>query len=349
MGKNGYTKKAFEKLDKAYRQALEKAAEIAKMTPLQVWKKLDQAGGDSLEVLASVTFESIENAGFKPMHAQRMAKLFREEAGSTSKPAAKEAAAEKPADPESPEGFLSTLGIGGGDNMVALLALMGGQGGMGDTLTSLIDPVIFLPTYFKVVHSKPRHPAVGLLRGAYGTKRVICFDTATGNGSVEATAQYMMELDKGFDEVAEGLYTHQDLTYKLFAVGDYPAHLEDMCPITEKPLRTGVCSDTGIKWGEVELSARQLVYIAVNMTREASVGHVDAQHRLFNIASKGFDALAARYRRSKIRFDELRARDELPTLRVEIGTRSRSSAPSASSTGADPFHRDDDRTGHQRY
>ncbi len=347
MAKNGYSKKAFAKLDKAYREALEKAAEIAKMTPLQVWKKLDQAGGDSLEVLAGVTFESIENAGFKPMHAQRMAKMFREEAGSTSKPAAKESKAEKPADPESPEGFLSSLGISGGDNMLALLALMGGQGGgMGDTLTSLIDPVIFLPTYFKVVHSKPRHPAVGLLRGAYGTKLVICFDTATGDGSVEATAQYMKELDEGFDDVAEGLYTHQDVTYKLFAIGDYPAHLVDMCPINEKPLRSGVCSDTGIKWGEVELSARQLVYIAVNMTREANAGHVDAQHRLFNIASKGFDALAARYRRSKVRFDELRARDELPTLRVEIGTRSRTSSPSRN---ADPFHRDDDQAGHQRY
>lgn len=139
---------------------------------------------------------------------------------------------------------------------------------------------------------------------------------------------------KLLNEIIDG-YEGRDIYYidgnptKTYVVGETTGEWVDQNPIyPNRPLRPdGTCDQLNRSWNGVSLKIRQLIYIASNITREASneqwcnlIMNSPLAHKLMDIAlsTNAEEQIKKLYPKSVIRFNEFEESDSLPKLRMKI-------------------------------
>lgn len=129
---------------------------------------------------------------------------------------------------------------------------------------------------------------------------------------VDATFKLLKEIRDGFPSRTE--YNLK----KVYKVGFVPDKTFDENPLYKnRPLRPdGTCDQTNRSWDGVPLEVRQLIRIAID--ENELIVDIDKSHAILDIAISDdpFGKLARRYRKSAIKFEELKKIGRLPLLKV---------------------------------
>ena len=135
---------------------------------------------------------------------------------------------------------------------------------------------------------------------------------------VTATLKLLEEVKQGYP--GRDNFKVDETIKRVYRIGELPDNYADENPIyTGRPLRPdGTCDQTNRSWMGVSLGVRQLVKLVVHSLINVSIN--DA-HTIMDMAM-GEDALNKlknRYRAAAIKFDELAATGNLPTLKIALG------------------------------
>jgi hypothetical protein len=135
---------------------------------------------------------------------------------------------------------------------------------------------------------------------------------------VETTLKLLLEIKTG-----HGGRQDIDVSGKVkrvYKIGELPDNLADENPLYHgRTLRPdGTCDQTGRSWEGVDLSVRQIIYLAVK-TNELQV-NIDAAHAIMDMAmaEDAFAKISRKYRKAAVRYDELSQTSSLPTLRIPM-------------------------------
>lgn len=148
----------------------------------------------------------------------------------------------------------------------------------------------------------------------------IAFD-ASGNVLVEASTKEVKSLRDGFDP--RDSVNVDGIPTKLYRVGERPRDLLDENPLyAGRPLRDGECDQTNRSWEGVPEVVRQLLWIAVNDTRDVDIDQLKTAHDMIDLAvrSDAEKAIRARFKKTSLRHDDLKAEGKLPTLKLPRGS-----------------------------
>jgi hypothetical protein len=252
---------------------------------------LEQLGVESLDDIGFVTVERLEAKGILPVTAAKAMNVL------TAK------------EDDSEEGVANQLGI---DQSTLLLMLAGGG-----SLVDMVDPVALISSYNP---RKQGHPVTKILKANYQTKKVIAFKHGTKTVAVKEVSEYLRELEQGFPE--REFIEVDGLPAPLYPVGMTPDNMVAENPIyIGEPLRGSneTCGRTNRSWSGVPFEVRQFVWLGVNKTQEIRVADVDKAHDIIDHAhEKDMLWWRKRYANTSIMFDQLKPRNQLPTLLVEL-------------------------------
>jgi len=161
----------------------------------------------------------------------------------------------------------------------------------------------------------PKNPIGERLKALAEGRRFLVFQES-GKIDVLASIQLFDELD---DYGERNDFSVGGVPRKVYKVGDRPGRSVDEHPLlVGVPLRSNGCSEADCNWGEVSLKIRQIYRLAVNLGelnpddyREADL-HTEATTRdeaeIFRI-----------YRKASVKWQELEGIDNLPSLKVILG------------------------------
>lgn len=147
----------------------------------------------------------------------------------------------------------------------------------------------------------------------------IAFD-ANGNVLVEASSKEVKHLRDGFDPRES--VTVDGLPVRLYRVGERPGNFLEENPLYPgRPLRDGECDQTGRSWEGVSDVIRALLFLAVTDTREVAIDQLKDAHDILDLAvrSDAEKTIRGRFRKTSLRYDELKAEGKLPTLKIARG------------------------------
>ena len=159
--------------------------------------------------------------------------------------------------------------------------------------------------------------------------------------NVNESFKILQEIQKGFGDREVVVLDGRPI--RPVRIGDKKKEMVDENPIyAGRPLRPdGTCDQLNRSWDGVPLAVRQIIYLAVNDTREVAVTHAvahDILDKALSVTCGGDDngktlekVFRQRYAKASIRLDELTEEGKVPTLKIAIG---------ATATGKrnDPFH-----------
>lgn len=272
--------------------------------------------------MSLVTEADLVGAGVKVIVARKIVQTFRPEAPAVVLPPTTSDTATKPEDDKS---VANMLGVDMGTMMLLLAG--GGSGGAVGGLVDLVDPITLLSTYNP---RKPGHPIARILKAAYGDRRVIAFKPGTATVAVAETAQYLRDLEAGYDELE--YLTVDSVPVDLYKVGVIPNDLVPENPLqVDEPLRGFEEKDsyTNMSWKGISQEKRQFARLAIlpDPTKKKSEPEVilvskdDHQDFIERVAKYSMAELKSRYPRTAILFDKLDGLSKLPPLKVELGAR----------------------------
>jgi hypothetical protein len=137
-----------------------------------------------------------------------------------------------------------------------------------------------------------------------------------GSFNREISKQLVQEIVDGYPARFE--ITINGLPLQTYHVGNRPDRIADENPaVPGQLLRPNGVSDVGCNWGEIDLSIRQLVYLAVKETGETGK---DSEMDIFDrIENKDFAQVAQRYRKASVKFQERKKLGTLPMLKLRLG------------------------------
>jgi hypothetical protein len=136
---------------------------------------------------------------------------------------------------------------------------------------------------------------------------------------VPASLKLLQEIQKGFGQ--REVYVGNDgRARQIYAIGDKPNNLVDVNPLyAGRVLRPdGTCDQTNRSWEGISTEIRTLLFLAIQ-TGEVQVTNRDKAHDLMDMAvnDKAEEKIRKRYPKASIKFDELKSRNELPSLKVQ--------------------------------
>ena len=155
------------------------------------------------------------------------------------------------------------------------------------------------------------------LKTRYGNRKVILFKPGTSEIDVEATLDYIADLDQGLPE-QEFVMTSEGLTRPV-AVGEKADCIVDEDPLhPNSPLRKDR-STVGIQvnWAGISKEVRQLCRVILDRNEIDTDNRYDVNN-LLTVAHKGVSAVAKIYPEAWVTFNELRNREDLPRLRMSL-------------------------------
>jgi hypothetical protein len=166
---------------------------------------------------------------------------------------------------------------------------------------------------------KPADPVTNALKKRFGTKAVIAFND-DGKVAVAETMEYVAGLEQGYPET-ENIMVNGKLT-KLWAVGVKPDVMVEEDPLFPGvPLRNGCSTVNHRNWTKVEARSRQLCRIILERG-DINPENKDASLRLMERAQQGYAALGEAYPEAELAFRDRAAKDDLPKLKVPLGSSS---------------------------
>jgi len=172
-----------------------------------------------------------------------------------------------------------------------------------------IEPSELLEHYHP---DKPNHPVTIALKKRFGDKPVIVFKSDSKVVDIDATANYMADLEQGFPE-QETVEVDGTLV-RVYSIGQIPNEMVDEDPLFEgKPLKRDRSIVNRVNWAGIEYAVRAFCRIIVDR------GDVDVNDRfqvkeLIQMASKGIPELKKMYPEADLECRELQKKGELPKL-----------------------------------
>lgn len=176
-----------------------------------------------------------------------------------------------------------------------------------------IEPTELLPYYRP---EKVSHPITSALRKRFGDKKVIVFKEDSKEIDVEATANYMSDLEQGFPEQDTVEGTDGSLS-RLYPIGQVPNQMIEEDPLFPgQPLKRGRSIVNRLNWSAIKKEDRQLCRIIVERN------DIDPNDRLAvkNLMSVINDKqnLVVDFAEACLDFKERKAKDELPKLTMTL-------------------------------
>jgi len=162
------------------------------------------------------------------------------------------------------------------------------------------------------------------LKDLSGGKAFIVFSNA-GKILVDASVKLLEDILDGLPEVKTTFVESRPLP--VYRVGDRPDAYADANPLyPNRPLRADeVCDQTGRSWSGIDVSIRQLLYLAITSSKELSIKTVaDAGDTLDRVMGQDttLDTLRSRYPRASQLYDEQEKEGRLPLLKIKLGGQS---------------------------
>jgi rubrerythrin len=155
---------------------------------------------------------------------------------------------------------------------------------------------------------------------------VIFSNEQEGIVDVAASSRMLKEARK---RQTPTIYKMADALKTLYKAGEFPSIVYYECPLhPDVLLLEGFCDQCGHTWEAVPDEARQFARLVMEDGDAPSRG--PSLRQFINDARQGVDTVAQDYPQTKVRFDNLKAEDKLPSLKRRTAT--------AESTVADPFH-----------
>jgi len=167
----------------------------------------------------------------------------------------------------------------------------------------------------------------------------IVFDKS-GAVNTEASEALVKEIKEGFPP--RPTYSVQGVPHKAYKVGESPNKLYAENPLyPASALRSdGTCDRTERSWDGVPVAVRQVLYLAVTKTAELKVEKPDDAHTVLDkLAGPAAAAEAwakSRYPKASILYDDLKARGELPSLKLSSVQRPPAEAPKPTAAPSPP-------------
>lgn len=153
-----------------------------------------------------------------------------------------------------------------------------------------------------------------------GHKKFIVFNKDE-SVNIKISVRLLTELRKGLPELNHvGFDENVFVTYKTYKVGDKPSWEFDQNPIySDRALRTDdICDVTHRSWKEIPLEIRQLVFIAINKTKELNIPNTMEAHLIIDRCSEpnAMKKLTAYFPKAMTELDELKKINSAPRLKI---------------------------------
>jgi len=164
------------------------------------------------------------------------------------------------------------------------------------------------------------HPVTIVLKKRFGNKPVIVFKPDSTEVDIEATANYIADLDQGFPE--EDTVESQGELVRIYKVGDVPNKVIKEDPLfVGSPLKRERSIVNRVNWTNVSNEARQFVRIAVE------IGEIDPNDRvdvrdIVNMANdsveNGLTSLKQDFPEVYLEYKERKKLNNLPNLTMAM-------------------------------
>jgi len=163
---------------------------------------------------------------------------------------------------------------------------------------------------------KPDHPITLVLKERLGDKAVIVFKPDSTEVDIEATANYIADLEQGFNE--EELIESQGKLVRLIPVGREPVGIVNEDPMfIGHPLKRDRSTFNRVNWSDVDLSRKQFVRLIVE-AGEINIYDKRAVRDIMKDVNEGVEAgfgnLASTYPEVHLQFRERSKLNTLPPL-----------------------------------
>lgn len=177
------------------------------------------------------------------------------------------------------------------------------------------DPATLLKFYLP---DKPADPVSTALKKRFGDKPVLAFRD-DGSLAITETLQYIADLEQNYPE--QETITVDGKLAKLWPVGAKPDTMVEEDPLFPgQPLRNGYSLVNHRNWTKVSMENRQICRIILERG-EIDPDNKEAILRLLERAETK-DGLNAAYPEAELEFREKKKKDNLPKLKVELGSSS---------------------------
>ena len=157
-----------------------------------------------------------------------------------------------------------------------------------------------------------------ILQNMFGEKPVIAFNPQDGNVALDETLDYISDLSNGYPEESS-IEVNGELV-KLYPIGVMPNNKVDEDPLfPNNPLKRDRSIVNRVNWKDIPVELRQFARIAVEN------GEVNAKDRgdvrqLIQDLKEGLNGLSQYYPKTYLEFNERKENDELPKLKVKLGS-----------------------------
>jgi len=164
--------------------------------------------------------------------------------------------------------------------------------------------------------NKPTNPISNALRKHFKDDPVIAFIPGSKQVAVAETANYIADLQQGF-EPTDAIEVNGVLS-RLYPVGVVPNQTLDEDPLYEgHPLRRDRSSVNRVNWAKVGHEARQFCRLLVEADEVNPDDRLSVIH-LVRLAEQGVEALRDVYPEIGLEFRERMDEEDLPKLKVKI-------------------------------
>jgi len=176
---------------------------------------------------------------------------------------------------------------------------------------------------------KSSHPITKALKERYGSKSVIIFKAESEVVDLEATSDYIADLEQGYEE--QDTFEVDGRLQRIYPVGQVPDQMVEEDPLfLGSPLRKGRSIKNRMNWNGVDGEIRQFCRIMVEQDEIDPNDKHDVRNLVSDIKD-GFNNLASQYVDIELTYRDLKKRGTLPVLKMSL--------QEATSTlkGNDPF------------
>lgn len=106
--------------------------------------------------------------------------------------------------------------------------------------------------------------------------------------------------------------------YRVHPVGKFPNETYDVCPVTGTVLFDGYSEELGVTW-RVPLEVKQFVWLMNDQGIRIDAFVADDIQAIYE--QDGFDALKMKFPKIAVLYDDLKAVNDLPTLKTNLSTK----------------------------
>ena len=157
------------------------------------------------------------------------------------------------------------------------------------------------------------HPITVILKKRFGDKNVIVFKPDSTEVDIEATANYIADLDRGYEE--EDTVESQGELVRLFRVGEIPSQVIEEDPMFEgSPLKRGRSLVNRMKWTNVPIEERQFIRLLVETGTIDPNDRTDIKEMLEISETEGMELFKKEFPEVALIWRERKNMNSLPNL-----------------------------------